>query len=81
MNQFETIAREKNGVTPSPGKTTVPDLHELIRPHLDSFNAIRSLNNNRSKGLLDVAIADLDKRDMKDSFGNKLECTSTESST
>jgi DNA-directed RNA polymerase I subunit RPA2 len=74
---FNTLERERAAVRPSKKSTHTPELHELIRPHLDSFNAIKETvgTGGKGKGLLELAIEDMDRRDVKDSFGNKLECT------
>jgi DNA-directed RNA polymerase I subunit RPA2 len=37
---FETLQREKRFVNPSSEKSEISDLHDLIRPHIDSFDAI-----------------------------------------
>jgi hypothetical protein len=74
MQSFNTIERENQGRNPSKKSTTVPRLHELIAPHLDSYNAIRAINGGMGPGLLDLAVRDLDERDVQDPFGNSLKC-------
>jgi hypothetical protein len=74
---FNTLERERAAIQPNKKKTHVPGLHELIKPHLESFNAIKETTGStgqKGKGLLDLAVADMDHRDIKDSFGNKIEC-------
>lgn len=74
MQSFRTIEREQEGKNPSRKGTTVPKLHELILPHLESFNAIKATNDGRGPGLLDLSIADLEPREITDTFGNSLKC-------
>lgn len=74
MNQFRTLERERDAIHPSTTTTKFPKLHELIAPHLESYNAIKEIQGARGKGLLDLLVEDIDKRQVKDSFGNKLEC-------
>ena len=71
---FDTLKYGETAQTPSNKKTRVPGLHELIRPHLDSFNAIKATNQGRGPGLLEMAVADLDHQKIKDASGNVLEC-------
>jgi len=72
MNSFKTLEREQDAIHPPTDASKLHKLHELIAPHLDSFNAIKEIPGAR-KGLLDLAVADIEKREAKDSFGNRLQ--------
>lgn len=72
--EFGTIKREQDAINPSKTGSAYPELHKLIAPHLDSFNAIKTTNGGRGKGLLEMGVADLARRDIRDSKGNHLQC-------
>ena len=61
-----TIELNQSFINPSTSRSDVASLHSLIRPHIDSFNSIFEV------GLLEVAVADLDPRDIFDSNGNSI---------
>lgn len=77
---FGTLERQRIFSKPSKGASEYPALQELVEPHINSFNALFE-GVEGTKGLLDLAIADLppkvifDGREGKESsWGNKLEC-------
>ncbi|RKP17185.1 beta and beta-prime subunits of DNA dependent RNA-polymerase [Rozella allomycis CSF55] len=65
MSSFETLKREGDFKNP-PEQTSYPKLHNLIRPHLDSFNAIFD------GGLLEEAINDLPVYHLYDGHNRRL---------
>ena len=84
---FSTLKREKRFAHPSTTGHDVPELEELVAPHIASFDALfedASSGQGRGQGgLLDLAVRDIDSRVVFDGkgkaegkLGNKLECTS-----
>ncbi|KAI3633602.1 hypothetical protein MIR68_008549 [Amoeboaphelidium protococcarum] len=77
--QYNTLERELTAKLP-PTTSQVSDLHELIRPHLDSFNAITELSGDGAPlkgksakmGLLDLSVADIDPKEVRDHHGNRI---------
>ena len=63
-SSFETLKREESFRTPNFKESDYPALHDLIRPHLDSFNALFSCD------LLNKAVSNLNNRTIRDSNGN-----------
>jgi DNA-directed RNA polymerase I subunit RPA2 len=72
--KFFTVSTRNQFVSPSPEGTAYPALHELIKPHIESFNALKETNSGRGKGLLELAVQDLDRRTVRDQHGNRLDC-------
>lgn len=71
---FNTLERERQFRHPSKTESHYKAAHELIRPHLESFNALFE-GENGGRGLLDLAVKDLEQKvvfDQKDGKGNKL---------
>jgi DNA-directed RNA polymerase I subunit RPA2 len=77
---FRTLERERLNRHP---KTTGPDhpaLDELVKPHIESFNALMEDSNGTGKGLIQLGVEDLAPRVVFDgkredgSFGNKISC-------
>lgn len=66
---FQTLDYVHRSVHPSTGEADVPALHELPRPHIDSFDSIFD------DGLLDMAVQNLDPKELIDAAGNRLTCT------
>lgn len=65
--KFDTLKREGFARAP-PSESEYPALHSLILPHIASFNSIFDDN------LIDMAIANLEPRELIDSAGNRLKC-------
>lgn len=73
---FKTLQRQREALAPPTGSSKFPELHELIRPHLESFDAIKEMPGLKSgRGLLDASVSMIDRRVLKDNNGNKVECT------
>lgn len=66
---FQTLDYVHRAVHPSTSEPDVPALHELPRPHIDSFDSIFD------DGLLDMAVQNLDPKELIDAAGNRLSCT------
>ncbi len=66
FHTLDYVMRSKN---PSDGDPDVPALHELPRPHIDSFDSIFD------DGLLDLAVSNLDRKEIVDATGNRLSCS------
>jgi len=66
---FHTADFVERAVHPSRAEADVPALHELPRPHIDSFDSIFD------HGLLDLAVQNLDPKEIIDSAGNRINCT------
>jgi DNA-directed RNA polymerase I subunit RPA2 len=63
-----TLRAQKYAEEPAPHASMYPDMHELMRPHLDSFNALFDAREN----MLALAVAGLDRREVRDALGNRL---------
>lgn len=78
---FGTLAREKRFANPSQTSHDVPELEELVAPHIDSFDALFDDGSGKGKGgLLDLAVKDLKSKVVFDGkgkdqgkLGNRLE--------
>ena len=78
---FGTVAREKRFVNPSESGHDVPELEELVAPHIQSFDALFDDGSGSGKGgLLDLAVRDLKSKVVfdgkgkdKGKLGNRLE--------
>lgn len=78
---FGTLTRERMFRHPS---TTGPDfesLEELVRPHIESFDALTEGSEDGSAGLLELAIQDIGEKVVFDGvatesmpFGTKITC-------
>lgn len=81
---FSTLTREKRFAHPSTTGHDVPELEELVQPHIASFDALfedGGSSSTRRGGLLDLAVKDIDTKVIFDGkgkaegkLGNKLEC-------
>lgn len=69
-SSFGSVAAQEYSVNP-PRESMFEGVHELIRPHIDSFNAIFESSED-SESLLSVAVKNLDTKELVDSRGNKL---------
>lgn len=65
---FGTVPAQSYSVNP-PKQSMFEGVHELLRPHIDSFNAIFG---DEQESLLSVAVRNLDAREIIDSQGNKI---------
>lgn len=73
---FHTIEREKSFKDPEKDESKYPLLHQAIKPHVGSFNA---LMDGPESGLLNLAVKDIGSKVVFDSvdperLGNKLKC-------
>lgn len=66
---FRTLDFVRQAIHPSEDEPDVPALHGLVRPHVDSFDSIFD------EGLLDLAVANLDSKEIMDANGNRISCT------
>lgn len=76
---FGTLKRERRFAHPSSSGHDVPELEELVQPHIASFDAL--FEDGSRSGLLDLAVKDIDTKVVFDGrgkaqgkLGNKLEC-------
>ena len=67
LHSFGTVPAQDYSVNP-PSTSMFEGVHELLRPHIDSFNAIF----DEPESLLSVCIANLDRREIVDVNGNKI---------
>lgn len=65
---FHTLDFVKRAVHPSGSEADVPALHELPRPHIDSFDSIFE------DGLLDLSVQNIDPKEIVDNVGNRISC-------
>lgn len=65
---FGTLNFVKQSVHPSDLDADITALHELPRPHIDSFNSIFK------DGLLDLAVKNLEPKELVDAAGNRITC-------
>lgn len=63
---FNTLCHFNSSRHPPKDGSDYPSLHALIRPHIDSFNSIFDDN------LLDLALQNIEPRQLVDTAGNKL---------
>lgn len=77
---FGTLEREKRFRNPSKDGHDVPNLEELVAPHIQSFDALFS-DPVTGKGLLELAVNDITSKVIYDGkgkeqgrLGNRLEC-------
>ena len=76
---FHTLDRERQFRHPPTDKSDVPALDELVRPHIDSFNAL--IEDSTGKGLLQMGVEDIGEKSVFDGqgdeerpWGNKITC-------
>jgi DNA-directed RNA polymerase I subunit RPA2 len=70
-SEFHSIEFRQKARCPPKDGTSYPELHRLIAPHLESFNALQFVNDGA--GLLELAVSDIEPVSMADSAGNILE--------
>lgn len=63
---FQTLKFYDAARFPSCAESDVPSVHALVRPHIDSFNALFD------EGLLERSVANLEVRKVEDGKGNRL---------
>lgn len=80
---FKTLTRERQFRHPPINASDVPALDELVKPHIESFNALIEDAGNDGKGLLQLGVEDIgwksvfDGRSDEDKpWGNKISCES-----
>lgn len=61
QTNFNTLERERRFRNPSKTDPHFAEAHELIKPHIESFNALFEGENGR-KGLLELAVKDLEQK-------------------
>jgi DNA-directed RNA polymerase I subunit RPA2 len=71
---FETLRREHSFKTPSANSSTAPILHELVAPHIESFNSLFDDSglpdgDGTGEGLLSLALKDIGSRVVFDGAG------------
>lgn len=79
---FHTLTRERQFRHPPTDKSDVPALDELVRPHLESFNAlVEDGPDGTGKGLMQLGVDDIGEKCVFDGlvepgkpFGNKVSC-------
>ena len=83
---FKTLERERLNRHPSTNGVDHPALEELVKPHVESFNALMedssaSLEDGQGKGLLQLGVEEIGskvifdgKGDENGSLGNKISC-------
>lgn len=77
---FRTLERERLNRHPTTTGPDHPALDELVKPHIESFNALIEDSTGTGKGLLQLAVEDIGKRVVFDgkredgTYGNKLSC-------
>ena len=78
---FRTLTRERQFRHPPVNKSDVPALDELVKPHLESFNALIEDDGNAGKGLLQLGVEDIGEKSVFDGkgdderpWGNKISC-------
>lgn len=69
---FHALDYVKRSVHPSSGEADVPALHDLPKPHIESFDSIFD------DGLLDLAVQNLDPKEIVDPSGNRISCMFSE---
>ena len=70
LHSFGTMPSQNYSVNP-PKESMFEGVHELIRPHLDSFDAIFE-SFGESESLLAAAVGNLEVKEIIDQQGNKL---------
>lgn len=71
---FETLKREHAFKHPDSTSYTAPILHELVAPHIESFNSLfddsgLALGDGKGEGLLSLALKDIGSRVLFDGAG------------
>jgi hypothetical protein len=77
---FKTLERERLNRYPSTEGADHPSLDELVKPHIQSFNALMEGSDGKGKGLLQLGVEDLGSKVVFDgkgdggAGGNKITC-------
>lgn len=77
---FKTLERERLNRYPSTDGADHPSLDELVKPHIESFNALMEGSDGKGKGLLQLGVEDLGTKVVFDGKGdggvggNKISC-------
>lgn len=77
---FKTLERERLNRHPSTEGADHPSLDELVKPHIQSFNALMEGSDGKGKGLLQLGVEDLGTKVVFDGKGeggvggNKISC-------
>lgn len=79
---FNTLTRERQFRHPPTDGSDVPALDELVKPHLESFNAlVEDGSDGAGKGLLQLGVEDIGEKVVFDGqaeegrpFGSKISC-------
>ena len=83
-HSYETLSLNESFRYPSKTAATVPILHELVAPHIESFNALFQDGSDGREGLIALGVKDIGSRVIFDGdpqpgapkdrgWGNKLE--------
>lgn len=78
---FHTLTRERNFRHPNNKGPDFQALEELVRPHVESFDALTEGSDDGTPGLLQLGVADIGEKVVFDGnanehmpFGNKITC-------
>ena len=84
---FRTLTRERQFRHPPSTKSDIPALDELVKPHIESFNALLE-DDQGNKGLLALGVEEVGSKVVFDGkategmpWGNKISCGSLLSTT
>ncbi|KAI5449924.1 hypothetical protein NCC49_003933 [Naganishia albida] len=66
---FKTLERERLNRYPSTEGADHPSLDELVKPHIQSFNALMESSDGKGKGLLQLGVEDLGSKVLFDGKG------------
>ncbi|KAJ9126757.1 hypothetical protein QFC24_001788 [Naganishia onofrii] len=66
---FHTLERERLNRHPSTTGADHPSLEELVKPHIQSFNALMETSDGKGKGLLQLGVEDLGSKVVFDGKG------------
>jgi DNA-directed RNA polymerase I subunit RPA2 len=76
--KFNTLERESHFRNPSDKSFQTPALQEMVKPHIEAFNALTEFGVGSKSGLLKLAIEDIGPKAVFDrrgnGLGNKLSC-------
>ncbi|KAJ9103615.1 hypothetical protein QFC20_004771 [Naganishia adeliensis] len=67
---FKTLERERLNRYPSTEGADHPSLDELVKPHIQSFNALMESSDGKGKGLLQLGVEDLGAKVLFDGKGD-----------
>lgn len=82
-SSFGTLARERQFRHPNPEGPDYQKLEELVRPHIESFDALTESADDGTAGLLQLGVQDIGEKVVFDGkptekmpFGSKITCMS-----